>query len=519
MIILLFLLVFLIFPSPSLAAAPTVYWGAWIDGSTYGLPNDSPWDLVSSNGDTTAMYVSHTVKKPSIIHFGTSFQRGGVFQSFPTSAMNAIRTYGAIPMLDLGTWNCCGTSQGSFTNDAVASGTYDSYITSFAQSAKTWGKPFFLRLDWEMNGWWQFPWVEGTNGGVNINGNTPGSYVRMWKHVHDIFSQVGASNVTWVWCPNVYAADTSTQKYAPLSQVYPGNSYVDWTCLDGYNKYSTWLTFSQLFSGTSGSFLKNSYADVNALSGNKPMMIGEFASQETGGSKAAWITSALQAEIPNNFPNIKAIVWFNWDDGAGLPWPIESSQTAQDAFKNSILTQNYAANLFGNITASPIAPLASSTPTPTPTPTPTGTPILTVTFQLPGPADLTLRNSVGVETKFSGITSGTPVTLTGIVPGTYDVLVKDSAHLRKKLGTITIVTGANTAPAAFGSVALTAGDFNGDNILDLFDVALILAKYDAISVAVTSTNQKYDINLDNKIDLVDVSSVLANFTSLRVNGD
>ena len=28
-------------------------------------------------------------------------------------------------------------------------------------------------------------------------------------------------------------------KYTPYDQLYPGNAYVDWTCLDGYNKDGT----------------------------------------------------------------------------------------------------------------------------------------------------------------------------------------------------------------------------------------------------------------------------------------
>ena len=47
-----------------------------------------------------------------------------------------------------------------------------------------------------MNGNW-FAWMEG------VNGNQPGEYVAAWRHVHDIFTAVGATNVSWVWCPNV----------------------------------------------------------------------------------------------------------------------------------------------------------------------------------------------------------------------------------------------------------------------------------------------------------------------------
>src|SRR3712207_8531028 len=46
-----------------------------------------------------------------------------------------------------------------------------------------------------MNGDWH-PFSE------KRNGNQPGEYVKAWRHVHDIFTAVGANNATWVWCPN-----------------------------------------------------------------------------------------------------------------------------------------------------------------------------------------------------------------------------------------------------------------------------------------------------------------------------
>ncbi len=81
-----------------------------------------------------------------------------------------------------------------------------------------------MRFNWEMNGRW-FPWSEG------VNGNKSGEYVTAWRHVHDIFTAVGANKVTWVWCPNI----DPNRIFLDLASQYPGDEYVDWTCLDGYN--------------------------------------------------------------------------------------------------------------------------------------------------------------------------------------------------------------------------------------------------------------------------------------------
>src|SRR5438105_15657730 len=59
---------------------------------------------------------------------------------------------------------------------------------------------------------------------------SPASFVSAWRHVHDIFAARGATNAVWVWCPSAPGFASSTaQAY------YPGDTYVDWACADGYN--------------------------------------------------------------------------------------------------------------------------------------------------------------------------------------------------------------------------------------------------------------------------------------------
>jgi len=74
-----------------------------------------------------------------------------------------------------------------------------------------------------MNGNW-YPWSE------QVNGNHPSQFVQAWQHVHDIFTKLGVTNVTWVWSPNVEYGGS-----IPLSELYPGSNYVDWVGIDGYN--------------------------------------------------------------------------------------------------------------------------------------------------------------------------------------------------------------------------------------------------------------------------------------------
>ena len=254
--------------------------------------------------------------------------------------MNNIRSHGSIPLLQLGLAVDPGLARPSEPNFQLADvieGTYDSYIQKFAEAApRPGGKPFFLRFNWEMNGGW-FAWSEG------VNGNKSGEYVTAWRHVHDIFTAVGATNVTWVWCPNV---DPENQFQNLSGRSTPATAYVDWTGLDGYNwgtnpaRPDRWRSFDQLYSSTYDRI-------IDTIAPSKPMIVSEVGSTEYGGSKAAWIKDML-AKIPSSYPKIRGLLWFEkFDDG--MDWPIETSASATSAFAEGIKNPAYAGNTFGSL--------------------------------------------------------------------------------------------------------------------------------------------------------------------------
>jgi len=197
-----------------------------------------------------------------------------------------------------------------------------------------------------MNGNW-FPWSEG------VNGNKSGEFVAAWRHVHDVFTAVGATNATWVWCPNVNWYG-SFENFKGVSGQYPGDAYVDWTGLDGYNwgtnpsRSGQWQTFNQLY--------RSSYRYLTeTVAPNKPLMIGEVASSEYGGSKATWIKEML-AQVPTEYPKIRALLWFDKYDSS-MDWPIETSSTAASAFAQGISNPVYPRGTFSSFSATTIAPL------------------------------------------------------------------------------------------------------------------------------------------------------------------
>ena len=326
-----------------------IYWGALISNNTTRAPDDS---TIQTSFETRAG------KKISIVHWGGSWLDSlANNQAFFTANFDKARNNGNIPMVGWlprqGGAGSLGLNPENFKLANITAGNYDSYITSWAQSAKAWGHPFFLRFAHEMNGWW-YPWGEGqiNVGGPIVNGNQAGDYVKAWQHVHNIFNTVGVTNATWVWCPNIIGSSQA----APLSQLYPGDGYVDWTCMDGYNNVTNPTiskSFTQLF--------KPTYDQIISIAPSKPMMIGETSTQNPSGIKPNWISSALVSELPNNFPNIKALVWFNWNDAdCSKDWPIQGvfdqgctgvvEETASEqAFASGIASSYYATNTFGNI--------------------------------------------------------------------------------------------------------------------------------------------------------------------------
>jgi len=141
--------------------------------------------------------------------------------------------------------------------------------------------------------------------------------------VHDLFVQNGATNVIWAFCPNVTSEPLESWN-EPLDY-YPGDTYVDWMCVDGYNwgkseSWSMWQTIHQVFE------------DIYPVlaSKNKPILIGEMASTELGGSKAEWIGQIIPT-LQTDFPLIKGLIWFDIDKETD--WRISSSPASEAAFK------------------------------------------------------------------------------------------------------------------------------------------------------------------------------------------
>jgi beta-mannanase len=226
--------------------------------------------------------------------------------------------------------------------EAITDGQYDDYLDSWAKGMVSFGRPVFLRFGHEMNGDW-YPWSGAKNGGGTLDGygspdlpDGPERYVAAYRYIHDRFTRAGAENVLWVWCPNAPFASME-QSLGPWNRAaayYPGDDYVDWMCFDGYNWGSS--AFGQSFNARWTSFddiFASSYQELQEINPGKPIVIGEFASTEEGGSKAEWIRDAYGA-ICTRYPQIRGVIWFHI--AKETDWRINSSEAGLAAYRDAV---------------------------------------------------------------------------------------------------------------------------------------------------------------------------------------
>jgi hypothetical protein len=223
----------------------------------------------------------------------------------------------ALARWDMGRGTIPLISWGQVSAAQVVSGKYDSLIRKRALELKSLRGGVLLR------------WFAEMDGQHNAAAaGSPGTYIAAWRHIHAIFDRVGATNVSWVWCPNAGGFTTGrAQRY------YPGSSYVNWVGADGYNwgperPRTPWRTFAGVFSA---------FYRWGKMTG-KPLIVGEYGTVEgKPGAKAAWFRQA-QSSLSTTMRAIRAVVYFNsrhenfgnlWFD-----WRVTTSASSVAAFRS-----------------------------------------------------------------------------------------------------------------------------------------------------------------------------------------
>jgi hypothetical protein len=185
---------------------------------------------------------------------------------------------GRIPFVS---WGCTGVA-------AIEDGSQDGVIRQAAAAVKAFDHPLYLEWYWEMN---------LSNNSACLDGQGGPGFVAAWRHIWGIFQAEGTVNAAWVWCPGAAGSQGLTAAY------YPGDTYVDYVCADGYSRNGTApSSFGSIF----GAFYQQ-------WATRKPMIVGETGAVTGSSSQASWLASAAK-QIPRDFPQIKVVLYF---DAAG----------------------------------------------------------------------------------------------------------------------------------------------------------------------------------------------------------
>ncbi|MGF0116689.1 glycoside hydrolase family 26 protein [Promicromonospora sp. Marseille-Q5078] len=221
-------------------------------------------------------------------------------------------------------------SEPDYTSEVVLSGRYDDYLAKYARDITRTGLPLVIRLNHEMNGDW-YPWSDG------VNTNQRGDYVKVWRHVHDIFEKAGANDlVIWLWAPNRVdnlAPDRASTEF--LRTQYPGDEYVDWAGMSAYWRPPFREDDVPTFSSTFGATL----ADLRDVAAGKPLFLAEIGASEIGGQKSRWIDHLAWALTAPENDDIVGFSWFNLAVTSQVSgqtvtndWRIDSRASTSSAF-------------------------------------------------------------------------------------------------------------------------------------------------------------------------------------------
>lgn len=254
-------------------------------------------------------------KKHAVINLYTNWTPSAQTRLFDHQLDN-IWSHGSIPMI---TWEPTLAGETPDTIETqIANGKFDTFIQSWGKQLKHFlsgidgiygtedDRRIYIRLAHEPNGTW-YPW-SATSGE-----NTPDDYINMWRRTHDQFSALGLDDtrLQWVWAVNnVDIGDYTAEQY------YPGDDYVDWVGMDGFNwgsdyDWSSWQSPPEIF--------EDMRQRLDTLAPEKPVVIAEVGStsSNTHGidnfGKNTWIEQFSQY-IQD--ADIRMIAWFNEDKEA-----------------------------------------------------------------------------------------------------------------------------------------------------------------------------------------------------------
>ena len=251
--------------------------------------------------DPVADFAAAVGRKPNLLGFYS-----GWTEPFDTSFAQTLHRNGVIPFVQIDPTDA--------SIAAIANGTYDDYLRTYADSVRGFDHNVVIGFGHEMNAPW-YPW--------GYRHVTPTTFVAAWRHIVTLFRDEGADNVTWVW--TVQADEPGTR---PIASWWPGAQYVTWVGIDGYY-YRPTDTFGSVFGQT--------IDQVKAFT-SKPVLLSETAV----GPHAGQIVKILDLFQGMVAYKTLGLVWFDVAQHSGIDrqdWRIEDSPQAEISFRLGVANE------------------------------------------------------------------------------------------------------------------------------------------------------------------------------------
>jgi len=292
-------------------------------------------------GDTSLMksLAVRAGKAPSTVGWFSSFD-----DSYRADLVEKAWDSGALPVIS---WQPVDSGSGtSYSLTSIINGSHDAYLRRFAGDVVREDLPVALRFAHEMNGNWY-----GWSAGQTDWNNSPAKYIAAWRHVWQVFDEVGATDdVIWLWSPNRVddLNPTATNGLTAMADDYPGDAYVDWVGASVYlRNVDTGPTYAASFGKT--------VAALEQVT-DKPIFFGETAAVQSSGGvdetalKASWTANVLPRLAAD--PRIVGWLWFNNQKATVVngvevtnDWRFDSSTAARDAFRAAVAGDGYASGV------------------------------------------------------------------------------------------------------------------------------------------------------------------------------
>ena len=194
-------------------------------------PPDGDCLFILGQADEAYMeaYIAKVRKTPTPAGFAfyTSLSDGAVQKDMPRYKTFLDKYPNTVLQLAIWTGERKWGNPGYYLDDIV-NGRYDLNIYVLAQNCKDFGRPIFIRLGYEFDGW--------------HNAYPPDKYIAAWRYFVDKMRSLGVTNVAYVWhswgVDAYYGHDDYPDYYPALPGQkitqelwYPGDDYVDWVAL------------------------------------------------------------------------------------------------------------------------------------------------------------------------------------------------------------------------------------------------------------------------------------------------